>query len=83
MNQLHAMRDTIDLVSKRGYPPGLDQEGDISMSHIAEMYVKMSQGEFSDAKMGRWLGWAQGVLCARGILTLEECKEINRSNSGG
>lgn len=36
---------------------------------------------FSEAKLGRWLGWLQAAATAAGALTLEECKAINRRYS--
>lgn len=36
---------------------------------------------FSEAKLGRWLGWLQAAATAARALTLEECKEINRRYS--
>ena len=50
-----------------------------SLMHLVSMSARMMEGGMSDAKLGRWLGYAQGVLVTRGLLTLEECKEINRS----
>lgn len=53
--------------------------------HVRDMLAIMEKGDnpqhpgekFSDAKMGRWLGWAQAAVVAMGAGTLEEMKEIN------
>lgn len=82
MRMLDGMAATLQLVEDKGFPPGLDKSGSCSLEHLTEMHGKMVDKDFSDAKMGRWLGWAQGMLCGRGILTLEECKEINRKCTG-
>lgn len=78
MKQLEAMNATIKDVVTKGFPPGLDGAGPCSMAHFTDMYNRALVGNFSEGKTGRWLGWIQGVLCGRGVLTLDECKEINK-----
>lgn len=51
-----------------------------TLPHLRSMAERMN-GTFSYGKLCRWLGYAQGVLVARGILTLEECKQINKECS--
>ena len=47
--------------------------------HLQEMVEQAQNGEFSDAKLGRWLGWMQCSVVAAGIgLSLEDMKSINR-----
>lgn len=83
MNQLEAFRETLRTSNKRLNEWTLDVSRilklpkDLQMEHLLEMATKVEQGGFSEAKMGRWLGWAQASCCAMGLLTLEECKEIN------
>jgi hypothetical protein len=36
---------------------------------------------FSDAKLGRWLGWAQCAVVASGVATLTDMKEINQAHA--
>ena len=72
MNQLAAMKVTLDLIRRRQ---------DEAMDHFEDMYERASQGEFSEAKLGRWLGWIQGAASANGLMTLDEAKEINRRHS--
>lgn len=85
MNQVEAMRETL----RQAQRVDADRNGGVtylgcsddptSLMHLVSMSARMMEGGMSDAKLGRWLGYAQGVLVARGLLTLEECKEINRS----
>lgn len=37
---------------------------------------------FSEAKRGRWLGWAQAAITAMGLATLEEFKALNKACAG-
>jgi hypothetical protein len=58
----------------------------VSCQHINSMFVRayeMTQaGTMSEAKLGRWLGYAQGVLVAQGHITLDQAKEINKEFAG-
>lgn len=65
--------------------PGILPEA--SFGHLIEMLCRVNkaiaEGEpFSEGKVNRWLGYMQGVLVARGILTLDECKQINKDHAG-
>ena len=80
MNQHAAMDDTMILARQRGMPllPGET----IGLEHLSAMYMTVRMAEasnnaFSDAKLGRWLGWMQACIVAAGCATLEEMKEIN------
>jgi hypothetical protein len=83
MNMREAMRATLDLARERGYGDiSFDEEG-TDMAHLDSMYRRMEEGEhFSEGKLGRWLGYAQGVLVAHQCCTLEEMKELNKAFSG-
>ncbi len=75
INQLDAMDATIELMERRlskGYSLAPED-----VEHLRGMYPKMTEMD-DEAKIGRWLGWAQGFLCSYNIVTLEECKDINR-----
>lgn len=37
--------------------------------------------DWSDSKKGRWLGWAQAILCGLGYFNLEEMKALNQACS--
>lgn len=47
--------------------------------HMAFMFLEIAKGEMSIGKANRWLGWAQCLAMIYNRLTLDECKEINRS----
>ena len=48
--------------------------------HLQDMVERAQSGEFSEAKLGRWLGWMQCAVVAADIgLTLEDMKQINVS----
>lgn len=92
MNMLAALRDTIDIAVERTDIESPEYRGDLeppnsgepcSIDHFETMYeaVKQNPSVFSDAKLGRWLGWVQGVLCGRSLVTLDEMKEINKKYS--
>ncbi len=49
----------------------------VSAEHLRDMLTKIQSGEISGEKAHRWLGWVQGVLCARGAGSLEEFKAVN------
>ena len=82
MDQLSAMRDTLTQARGRGYASQAHRE-EASFKHLSYMLGKatMEPENFSETKLGQWLGYMQGVLVANGCLTLEECKEINERYS--
>lgn len=59
----------------------LEATGPYSAEHFNDMIRQANDGsinEFSEKRLCRWLGWMQGVLGARDLLTLEDVKEMNR-----
>lgn len=59
---------------------------DATIEHLETMLFKIREADltgnrFSTSKVGRWLGYAQGVAVANGWLTLSECKEINEKHA--
>lgn len=92
MDQLAAMRDTISLMDERlvGYIAGNPADA-LREQHLHDMLRAMESGinpqdpsrSFSEAKAGRWLGWAQAAVVAMGVATLEDVKEINKRHAGG
>lgn len=86
MDMLAAMEETIAIAKGRRYDKQTNIENDISQEHfesmLSRMRAGMAEGYFSEAKQGRWLGYIQGVLVARGFLSLEEAKEINKKFAG-
>lgn len=86
MNQIRAMEKTVSIAyDNRRLLPGEEGDG-VSYEHLANMYLRAASahasGEMSPAKLGRWLGYMQGVLVAKGVLTLDEAKEINKEFAG-
>lgn len=87
MNQIQAMRDTVALMNERIEARDTVPDS-LAPQHLWDMLETMETGvnpqdterEFSDAKMGRWLGWAQAAVVAQGIATLDEMKAINSRN---
>lgn len=76
MNQLAAFDDTLALAAERGMP---EYGGELGLAHLRSMFEQAVASNFSDAKLGRWLGWAQCAVVAAAIgLTLDDMKEINR-----
>lgn len=57
MNQIEALRETVQLAERQGMPrlPG----SDLGLDQLREMLTTVESADFSDAKLGRWLGWAQ------------------------
>lgn len=85
MDVMGAMRETIALLGDTedfvwGEEPGCSNE------HLRGMLARMERRHLTDemsyGKMCRWLGWAQGVIVARGVATLDQTKEINRRHAG-
>lgn len=79
MDMIGAMHETLELAGQRGYEQSGTVGDGVSLIHLEDMCRRMSEstGTMSPTKMGRWLGWAQGVLAAKGVITLEEAKQIN------
>lgn len=76
MNQKAAFEETVALAERVGMPelPG----SSLGLEHLREMLARVSVGDFSDAKLGRWLGWAQAALVAADVgVDLEIVKRIN------
>ena len=79
MNMRAAFHDTLMLaVERRMQGP---DTGPLSFPHILYMQRRVD-ASFSEAKLGRWLGWAQAAVVASGCATLDDMKEINRRHAG-
>ena len=81
MKQLKAMQDTIELLRERSFYAMITVP-ECSYEHLKDMEVRARLGTFSEAKMGRWLGYIQGVGVSYAYMTLEEAKEINKRWAG-
>lgn len=76
MNQRRALRETIELAEQHGMPecPG----SDVGLNHLRSMLETVEKSEYSDAKLCRWLGWAQCALVAANVgVTLADMKALN------
>ncbi len=84
MNMREAMRATLDLARERGYGNISFDEVGVDLEHLQSMHHRMEASDepFSEGKLGRWLGYAQGVLVANQCCTLEEMKELNKAFAG-
>lgn len=52
-----------------------------SIAHLLDMYERMrpaGPNAFSEGKMNRWLGYIQGVLVTRGLISLDQAKDCSR-----
>lgn len=92
MNQVAAMRETIELAKQRLNEWTLNWSHiqalspDLQMPHLEDMLAMMESDinpqdpsrSFGEAKLGRWLGWAQAACVAMGVFTLEDMKAINK-----
>ncbi|AMS02667.1 hypothetical protein BJD55_gp099 [Gordonia phage Yvonnetastic] len=76
MNQIQAFRDTILLAEQNGMPEGIGSP--FGLAHVRDMYQQACDGNFSEAKLGRWLGWAQCAVAAAGVCDLYTMKIINK-----
>lgn len=47
------------------------------VQHIMFVLDEVEDGRVAGEKGHRWLGWAQGFLCAQGDLSLDDCKYAN------
>lgn len=83
MNQLAAMYETLEEARKRGMTQQSGDNPTIDFPHLAEMYDRACIGNYSEAKLGRHLGWIQCAVVVADIgLTLEDMKQINLKHSG-
>lgn len=79
MNQLAAFRDTVTLAQEHGMADISGFADGCDYWHIQHMLERATAENLSEAKLGRWLGWAQGVVVAAAIgITLEDMKELNK-----
>lgn len=76
MNQIDALSETVALAEQHCMPelPG----SELGLDHLRSMLVTVNASKFSDAKLGRWLGWAQCALVAADVgVTLADMKALN------
>lgn len=76
MNQREAFRETILLAEIAGMSDHDTME--LGLPHMRSMYARITD-DFSDGKLGRWLGWAQCALVAANVgVTLDDMKSLNK-----
>lgn len=81
MNQLAAFDETLALAVERGMPDFTGQRDSLGLAHLEAMRERITTN-FSEGKLGRWLGWAQAALVAANVgVTLEDVKQINLRHS--
>lgn len=83
MDMKGAFRATVELASKLWHlrrDSFLDSS--LSLAHLEDMLATVEREEFSEGKLGRWLGWAQAAVVAAGVASLEDMKAINVAYSG-
>lgn len=82
MNQLQAFRDTVALAETRGMADKRCS-AHVNLAHLRDMLATVERADplFSDAKLGRWLGWAQASVVACGCASLDEMKQINQRHA--
>lgn len=49
----------------------------LTLEHCGWMLNEIVVGNVTGEKAHRWLGYAQGVLCANGVADLDSCKYAN------
>lgn len=77
MNQRMAFKETISHAIRNRMPLG-EVEDSMSLMHIIDMDIRLEANpEYSEAKVGRWLGWAQCAVVAGGYGSLDDMKQIN------
>jgi hypothetical protein len=79
MNQRGAFEETIQFWISRedwtvAYVPNRDDS--LTLDHAKDMLTRITP-EFSEGKLGRWLGWIQAAMVANGLATLDDMKSIN------
>ncbi len=81
MNQVEALRETVRMAELHGMPTTAGSG--LGLDHLRAMLATAHGSEFSEAKLGRWLGWAQCAVVAADIgLTLEDMKALNVRHGG-
>lgn len=80
MNMKAALLDTLSLAHNREMFTK-ETVHELSYAHLLDMHMRVLQDEFSEAKLGRWLGWAQAAVVAAGCGTLDEMKKINKRHA--
>lgn len=84
MNQIAAMAKTLEAARAAGMDNITSDNSELDFPHLQDMYDRViaSPADFSEAKLGRWLGWMQAAVVAAGVgLSLDTMKAINQSEA--
>lgn len=80
MNQRAAFRETLQLAIASAMPEGVESDP-LSLAHLRDMWRRIETyppGDFTEAKLGRWLVSPQCALVAADVgVTLDDVKAIN------
>lgn len=90
------MEDSLQRIAEDGDAAGTEimriegLDPSLQPQHIRAMLAAMESGvnpqdterEFGEAKMGRWLGWAQAAMVAMGLADLDDMKALNKLYAG-
>lgn len=89
MDQFAAMRETLTRAQECGMAGVAGLAGGCDYWHLQDMVERVEIAlsrdatAFSEAKLGRWLGWMQcAVVAAQVGLSLDDMKSINRFHGG-
>lgn len=78
MNMIAAAQETLERAAAAGMANVSSDIPELDFPHLQKMLATMLEGNMSEAKVGRWLGWMQAAVVAADIgLTLEDMKQIN------
>lgn len=86
MDQLKAFKQSLALAAKLGMDKMHGLRPEHSYEHLVDMLkraeIGVKTGTYSEAKLGRHLGWAQSSISSAGLgLNLNDFMEINKSCS--
>ena len=78
MSQLTAMRETLTRAQECGMADIAGFAEGCDYWHLQDMVERAQAEGFSEAKLGRWLGWMQCAVVAADLgITLDDMKQIN------
>jgi len=81
MNQRAAFDETVSLATQAGMPETTTLSESLGLAHLRDMQTRITP-DFSEAKLGRWLGWAQAAVVASNVgIGLEDVKQLNLRHS--
>lgn len=79
MNQVAAFAETLEFACEQGMDNCEFEKDEVNYWHLVDMFKQIEDNpeKFSEAKIGRWLGWTQCAVVAGDFGTLEDMKRIN------